>query len=271
MPGKDPTWLLISCLCLAWWIGPVLTANKRCIYVNEREHACSPMLERIVFSTKYNSWKPDRQVSRLFWNIGASWHEKQCKILLSCFLGIFFCTKNANSLLKQFSCGDKDVFSGSAGKHSAWRKSWIPKGFSAVGFFPSNISAHLMKETFPLKNLTSLTPWNIHTTSTTAYIRHLLMVYWQQVGSNIHHLQICENCTCVLQIPENIQACVPPAKGNYELVTIPSCNIPITVVLPFSVTTGTLTVNSRTMELCQHAGGFQSAYRYESSWSVMEH
>lgn len=37
MSVKDPTCLLISCLCLTWWIGPVPIFNKRHIYVNERE------------------------------------------------------------------------------------------------------------------------------------------------------------------------------------------------------------------------------------------
>lgn len=37
MPAKHPTCLLISSLCLTWWIVPGPTVNKRCIYVNERE------------------------------------------------------------------------------------------------------------------------------------------------------------------------------------------------------------------------------------------
>lgn len=138
MPVKDPTCLLISCLCLI--IGPVLTVNKRCIYVNERESTCSPMLERIVFSTKYISWKTDRQTGVMF--ILKYWGFPTWKTTQAFFF--FFCTTNTNFLLKQnFHLAKKAIFSGSAGKHSAWRRSWIPKGFSAVGFFPSNMSVHL--------------------------------------------------------------------------------------------------------------------------------
>lgn len=60
-------------------------------------------------------------------------------------------------------------------------------------------------------------------------------------------------------------ACVLPQKGNYESITIYSCDITIAIVLSFSVTTGTQTLHSRTMGLCQHAGGFQSTYTDESS------
>lgn len=62
----------------------------------------------------------------------------------------------------------------------------------------------------------------------------------------------------VLQMPENMQAWCSSPKGkpwishNTQLQ-----HNTITVVLSFPVTTGTQTLNSRTMELCQHAGGFQ--------------
>lgn len=55
----------------------------------------------------------------------------------------FFYTKYKLVIETEFSFGKKAIFSGSAGKHSAWRRSWIPKGFSAMGFFPSNMSVHL--------------------------------------------------------------------------------------------------------------------------------
>lgn len=59
-------------------------------------------------------------------------------------------------------------------------------------------------------------------------------------------------------MPENMQAWCSSPKGKPWIShnTQLQHNI-ITVVLSFPVTTGTQTLNSRTMELCQHAGGFQ--------------
>lgn len=134
MPVKDPTCLLISCLCLTWWIVPVLTVNKRCIYVNERESMFSSVMpdwssfrKDCFLHKKYQL--TDRQMSCLFWNIWASVKRKTTKTLF-----FFFFTTNTNIIKTEFPFGDKVVFSGSAGKHSAWRRSYIPKGFSVVGF-----------------------------------------------------------------------------------------------------------------------------------------
>lgn len=148
MPAKHPTFLLISCLCLTWWIVPLLTVNKRCIYVNERERARSPMLcqngvhlERIVFSTKSISWKTDR-CHVCFEILGLQLNEKTQK-------HSFFLQQMRTCYKNRISIWRKSCFFRFCWKAFSLEKVLDSQRlFCWFSFFFPNVSIHLIKD-FP--------------------------------------------------------------------------------------------------------------------------